>query len=158
MLRLLAGGALLALTVFALSAKEAPFDAAKCEESKLQSAQVRCFVQAAEARGDAAICETARHSGVRFNCLSVFAERTGDTAPCERVDGGGGQGRTLRDACIAGVAVVRREAALCERAQEPNVRDTCYMMLVVERSGDPRLCARIKNTTLRQVCTGNGQE
>lgn len=89
---------------------------------------------------------------MRFNCLDLYAERTRNPAVCERLDGEDEQARTLRDFCIAGVAVARREPALCERPRDIRARDSCYMMLVVERSADHALCAKIKNVTLREVC------
>ena len=92
---------------------------------------------------------------MRFNCLDLYAERTRNPEVCERLDGEDEQARTLRDFCIAGVAVARHEPALCERPRDMRARDSCYMMLVVERPADRALCARISNLTAREACVEN---
>lgn len=54
-----------------------------------------------------------------------------DAATCERNAGYGEHGLILRDACVAGVAMARREMALCLQIKPSGIRDTCHMMCML---------------------------
>ena len=62
------------------------------------------------------------------------------------------EGQAMRDACLSGVAIARREPAGCEMVESPVIRDSCYMMLVVQFGADRKVCGQIRNETLKQAC------
>lgn len=123
-----------------------------CDERKIQAAQVRCFADAAKSAADPGICERASDLAVRFNCLSLYAEHAGEAATCERIAEYGEDGPTLRDACIVGVAMARREVALCLQIKPSGIRDTCHMMYMLRFGADPDTCSHIANSALHHIC------
>jgi hypothetical protein len=129
-------------------------DAAKCNGEPIVTRQIRCFIDAAEAAGAPAICEAATDRAVRFNCLNLYAEHTLDTAPCDQIDAGSAtdEARTLRQSCVAGVAVKAADPRICQTVTHPALRDSCYTMIVTEAGGDPALCGRVVSEVLRRSC------
>ena len=125
---------------------------ATCNDQGLQPAQIRCFLDAALTAEEPGICERATDGAVRFNCLSLYAERTLDPAPCERIVTGDQETQALRDACVSGVAIARRDPGLCRQAGLSVIRDSCYMMLVVQFGADPSICEQIEDSVLKSSC------
>lgn len=150
LVRALATG--LALLAATARPGEAEPPAAACNDEGLPPAQIRCFLEAAQAAGDAGVCEGAEAAAVRFNCISLYAERSGEAAACGRIAAGDRETQALRDSCVAGVAVAGREPELCERAELPEVRDSCYAMLVIRSGADAALCERVANPALKSAC------
>jgi hypothetical protein len=125
---------------------------ATCKAQILQPAQIRCFLEAAVAAKQPAICERAKDPAVRFNCLTLYAERSLDPAPCRRILAQDRETQALRDACVSGVAIARRDPDLCEQASLPLIRDSCLMLLVRQHGFDPAVCERIAETKLKAAC------
>lgn len=126
--------------------------AERCGDKRVVTARIRCLLDAAEAAEDPGLCEAAGEPAVRFNCLALYAEHRRDPAPCVRIAGDDKEARTLRESCIAGVAVARGDPSLCERATLPATRDACLMMVVTRAGADPALCAEIANPAIRDSC------
>jgi hypothetical protein len=131
--------------------------AAACEEKKFLPARIACFVGAAKAAEDAAVCERTQDPVVLFQCLSLYAEHSRDPAACERIEARDTQGQALRDSCVAGVAFLREEPGLCAGLTLPELRDACYVKLVLEAGADAALCGRVENAVLKQVCIEDTQ-
>jgi hypothetical protein len=131
--------------------------AAACGEKKFLPARISCFLEAAKSAEDAAVCERAQDPVVRFQCLSLYAEHNRDPAACARIEARDMQGQALRDSCVAGVAFLREEPGLCAGLTLPEVRDACYVKLVLEAGADGALCGRIENAVLKQVCIEDTQ-
>jgi len=147
----LAAAALGCLATTGANAAQSP---AACNTGVVVTKQIECFLDAARDAGDAAVCEAAENATVRFQCLSTYAERISDPAPCTRIDTGttAEETQALRESCVAGVAIARRDPALCKGFTTPALSDSCYMMLVVEAGADPALCDRIQHVVLRRAC------
>jgi len=144
--------------LLAVVAASAPADAqnhaatARCGESDLLPNQIRCFLDAAETAGDVGLCEGAYDFAVRFNCVSLFAEHSGDPASCERIPIRNNRLLLMRDSCVSGVAAATRMPQLCEQVQLDVIRDTCFLIQVVEYDGAPELCERITRAAVREGC------
>lgn len=148
-MRSLALAAVLALTSAGAQGATANGD---CNSRKILNTQIQCFLEAAEAAHDPTICERAVDHTVLFQCLSLYAEHTGDTAPCARIVAPKGEAETLRETCIVGVAIAEDAPEMCLKARNPNLRDSCYLMLVTEKGLDASLCQRIASPRLRSIC------
>ena len=124
----------------------------QCDETLLQPTQIECFLGLAKAEDRPALCELARDPVVRFHCLSLYAEQTLDPSPCGRIVAVNGEALTLQESCISGVAMARRDPALCDRVTTGEIRDSCYMMLVVQFGASPENCDKIHNSILKSSC------
>lgn len=147
----------LARTAFAVvvllgAAGPALADAGPCDAESLVIGRVECLIEAAETAGDPALCERTEDNVARFHCLSLYAEHSGDPAPCARIVAEADQVMVLRGACIGGTAVANDAPELCASAGHPTLRDSCYLMLVMEKGADAALCAEIVNPKLRRIC------
>ena len=120
-----------------------------CNEELLQPAQIECFLGHAKAEDQPALCELARDPVVRFHCLSLYAEQSLDTSPCERIVVDNGETVALQESCVSGVAMARREPALCDRVTTGEIRDSCYFMLVVRFAASLENCEKIQNGILK---------
>ena len=125
---------------------------AGCNEHALQLTQIRCLIDAATAAKRSDLCERANHAVVRNYCLSLYAEHTLDTRPCWRIEAGAHETQALRDACLSGVAIARRDPGSCEPIRVPVFRDSCIMMLVVQFGADRSHCEQIENPVLKRSC------
>ena len=132
-------------------------DAGSCNEKPLQAAQAQCFFELVKAAADPDVCDGAADPVVRFHCLSRYAEHSLDPAPCARIATEDPETLTLRDACIAGVAVARRDPEVCGGAELPALRNACYMLLVMDHGADPAYCARIEGDVLKEACSSAPQ-
>ena len=125
---------------------------AECEGKALRAAKIGCYLEEAVSASQPELCERATEPQVKSMCLSLYAERTRDAGPCQRIAQASPEGQAMRDACLSGVAIARREPAGCEMVESPVIRDSCYMMLVVQFGADPKVCGQIRNETLKQAC------
>lgn len=133
------------------SCAEAP-PAAGCNEHALQLTQIRSFFDAATSAKQPDICERANDPVVRNHCLALYAEHTLDTRPCWRIAAGAHETQVLRDACLSGVAIARRDPGLCKPISIPVIRDSCFMTLVVQFGADRGNCEQIENPVLKSSC------
>ena len=125
----------------------------RCNQRPLLPAKISCFLKAAEAARQPALCDEAEDQVVRFQCLSLYAEHSRDMSPCERITATDGSGEAMRDACKSGVAIAARQPDLCDRVAGSGLRDSCYMMLVVQFGSDLAFCDKIHNPELKSACT-----
>jgi hypothetical protein len=125
---------------------------AECRESGPLNNQLRCFLDAAEAQNNIGLCDGAYDFAVRFNCIAKFAENSGDPVACERIPIRNNRLLLLRDSCTAGVAAANRAPELCEQVQLAVVRDTCFLIQVVEFDAASEFCDLITKTPIRESC------
>ena len=154
MLRLQLFACTLALALTLASGQRiAAQDVPACGQDLL-TAQIRCHLDAANEAGSAEPCMAAENETVRFQCISLFAERSGTPEACRLISSDDPEGAILQNACIAGVAIATRDPAICEDVDQPDLADTCFTQLVLERGGDVSLCQRVQNPLLRDACLG----
>ncbi|NKB50435.1 MAG: hypothetical protein GKS02_13840 [Alphaproteobacteria bacterium] len=126
-----------------------------CRESGPLPNQIRCFLDAAEAEGDVGQCDGAYDFAVRFNCISKFAENSGDPVACERIPIRNNRLLLMRDSCVSGVAAATRAPQLCEQVQLDVVRDSCFLIQVLDLEANPQLCENITKAAVREICSEN---
>jgi len=141
----------LALTLVAGTAAPAVAAEDFCADNLFLPRKIECYRDEALRQGNPGVC-LGTEKAVEFSCLSLYVESTGDISACARISGSGGEGETLRNACIAGAAVATADPSLCDRVEVGALKDTCYVQLVLERGADEGLCERVRNSPLREAC------
>lgn len=147
------------LLAFGLFAGPGAAQDGDCNAAGIITAQLQCFVDQAKLAEDVSRCDAAEEPSVHFNCIALYAEHTEDPVVCKRITASEDQQQALRDACVAGVAISARDPEQCAGAEGTELRNACYMMLVVQYGADESWCAEIIGESLRLACAeGTGDQ
>ena len=123
-----------------------------CLAEPLVTTQILCLSAGAEAAQDIGVCLRSTDQAVRWHCAARYAEAAEDPNLCERLVAEEEEPFGLsRDLCRVELAIAWERPDLCQGLNTAHLGDSC-LLHIVENGGDPALCDRIENETLREAC------